>query len=461
MIKRLCLFAICLCLLSGCIADKAVIAEKIATIEKTTSSGDINSVISDIKTYKQDARYYADKVGTFPKIPSLFTDTISQSHTRKFLSPWHQGYQYGRDYLAGQINSITKDKLFGENLLPVDPKRIQNVTLNASSDTFPNLNKKGITLTNTSLRLLPMSQPLFYDPSLAGEGFPFDMIQNSSIPAGTPVFILHQSADKAWGYVTSSYAEGWIPLSEMAFVDEAFITEYENHPWVAIIRERVPLALSKGPYLFEGSIGMQFPLVSKTETSWTVWVPVTTEYQYAELKEVTIPKSSAQLKPFSLTPEHMADLANQLIGQPYGWGGLYHNRDCASMIQDLFTPFGIWLPRNGNDQGLRGGLYISVKDLSAADKEKMIIRNGIPFLTLIWFKGHIMIYVGSENGKALVLHNIWGIRTKTDEGKEGRHIIGKTVITSLEPGKELSDTDPSKLLLDRVSGFTLLVPRYE
>ena len=45
-----------------------------------------------------------------------------------------------------------------------------------------------------------------------------------------------------------------------------------------------------------------------------------------------------------------------------------------------------------------------------------------------------------KNNKALVFHNIWGLRT-IDEMK--RLIIGKSVITTLKPGYELSTIDRS------------------
>ncbi|NBV83723.1 hypothetical protein EBR57_06350 [bacterium] len=149
-----------------------------------------------------------------------------------------------------------------------------------------------------------------------------------------------------------------------------------------------------------------------------------------------------------------------LMGQNYGWGDLYGDRDCASMIQDLFVPFGIWLPRNGNDQGRFGGYYMDLKSLSPSDKERMILANGVPFLTLIWLKGHIMVYVGQQDGRALVFHNIWGLRTRSSEGKEGRYLIGKAVVTRLTPGEMVPSADPNGDLLKRIEGMAILTPRF-
>jgi hypothetical protein len=43
-------------------------------------------------------------------------------------------------------------------------------------------------------------------------------------------------------------------------------------------------------------------------------------------------------------------------------------------------------------------------------------------------------------------------------GNEGRHVVGKTVITTLEPGVGLSDVDESGLLINRISGMNILIP---
>ena len=150
-------------------------------------------------------------------------------------------------------------------------------------------------------------------------------------------------------------------------------------------------------------------------------------------------------------------IANELLDQPYGWGGLYQNRDCSAMIQDLFTPFGIWLPRNSKAQAKKGGTYFDLSTLPPNKKESLIIKNSIPYLTLVWLPGHIMLYIGKNNDKAIVFHNIWGLRT-TDE--LGRKIIGKSVITSLNPGKGIRNIDPNSSLIKKVQGLTLLVPRY-
>jgi hypothetical protein len=135
---------------------------------------------------------------------------------------------------------------------------------------------------------------------------------------------------------------------------------------------------------------------------------------------------------------------------------MYANRDCSAMTRDFMTPFGIWLNRNSSQQAEQGK-RIELAGLSPEDKEKTILEHAIPFRTLIWMPGHVTLYLGGYQGQPVILHNTWGLKTKTLTGKEGRHIIGRTVLTSLYPGAELSDLDrPGGLLINKISGMSIL-----
>ena len=77
-----------------------------------------------------------------------------------------------------------------------------------------------------------------------------------------------------------------------------------------------------------------------------------------------------------------------MMGQRYGWGGMFGERDCSALTRDLFTPFGLWLPRNSVAQA-RTGAISSLEGMSAKEKEEAILRNGVPFLSLMGMRGHM------------------------------------------------------------------------
>ena len=66
-----------------------------------------------------------------------------------------------------------------------------------------------------------------------------------------------------------------------------------------------------------------------------------------------------------------------------------------------------------------------------------------------------MLYIGENRDKAMVLHNLWGIRTKTGS-KTGRYIIGKTIISDLYLGENLKTAQKKSILIKRVQGIVII-----
>jgi hypothetical protein len=249
-------------------------------------------------------------------------------------------------------------------------------------------------------------------------------------------------------------------VTHFAYVTDDQCRDFEKRDQVAVIRESVPVIDSSGQFLWHARVGMIAPIVDVIPEGFRIRVLKRGANGDAVSDWAVAKNTEYGRKPLPLTPENIASIGTQLMGQSYGWGDLFGNRDCSSMIQSLFIPFGVWLPRNSSDQGRFGGYFFDFKSLSPKDKEKMIMTNAVPFMTLLWLRGHIMVYVGNQDGRALAFHNIWGIRTQTADGKEDRHLIGKALITTLTPGETVPSSDPDGELLNRLEGMTILVPRF-
>jgi hypothetical protein len=245
---------------------------------------------------------------------------------------------------------------------------------------------------------------------------------------------------------------------DVALLPADFMKKWETGRYAAIVKDRTPICDGEGLFLFRVSLGTIFPLLHEGEDGVDILVAVADHDRRAVLKKVRLPNDAATAKPVPMTAVQMARLANQLLNEPYGWGGLHGNRDCSAMTRDLLAPFGIWLPRNSGDQALKGGTFIDLSRLSDDEKEKKIISEGVPYLTLLWRKGHIMLYMGVYNGKPLVFHNLWGISTRTALGRRGKLIVGHAAITTLHPGRELRNYDEAAAdLTKNLMGMTLLV----
>lgn len=319
---------------------------------------------------------------------------------------------------------------------------------NSNFEKYNTLKQKAITLVNTNLRVLPTDSVLFYNPNKPGEGFPFDYNQNSLLKINTPLIASHYSKDKAWVYVQSSTAGGWVYSKNIAFVDNDFIKEFKTKDYYVSIFEKFFLYDNEfREYVKVGSI---FPkkygkyIIAKKQDN-----------NYAKIYFTDINKRFVSKFPLEFNQKNIQKLASQFIYEPYGWGGLKNHRDCSSFTQDFFTVFGKFLSRNSSAQK-SNGKYLSIKELSNEDKKEFIRNNAVPFSTLIYLRGHIMLYIGIKDNEPLVMHNIWSVKLKDWFGEEYRHIIGETQITTLEVGKTLNNFDEEKNILNRIEGIVLL-----
>jgi hypothetical protein len=247
-----------------------------------------------------------------------------------------------------------------------------------------------------------------------------------------------------------------MPVPDLALVDDCFATRFQRQHFVIPLQDNIPLMDISGVYRFMTHIGALYPVESDDQDQDRLLLPIADASRHAVMVSADIPKGSLAAFPLPLTPENQTTLANQFLKQSYGWGGMYFNRDCSAMTRDFMASFGIWLPRNSSQQAQQGQ-RIDLADMPETQKEKIIREQGIPFRTLIWMPGHVTLYIGQYQGRSLIMHTMWGLKTKTWSGKEGRYIIGRTVITTLTPGMELPDLDrPAGVLVNKVTGMSIL-----
>jgi len=387
-------------------------------------------------------------------------NTMDEHYNKTYFSVWHdlKPVHSSPDRVSSIFSHFASSPGYGENKRKHSPSWVKKLQQNASLENYPNALQVAITTRHTNLRMMPTNSPHFYKPGGDSDGWPFDNLQISSVPANTPVLICHLSADKSWVLVETSFAFGWIPVDDCARVDENFIKTWESGRYAAAIKDRIPVLDAEGNFCIRTSVGQVFPLVKESVDTMEILVASADPKNNAIIKPCAVSRQVVAPKPLLFTYLNAVNIANEFMDEPYGWGGLYGNRDCSAMTRDFFAPFGVWLPRHSADQAKQVGKYIDLQDLAPEQKEKIILEQGIPYLSLLWRKGHIMLYMGEENGRALIFHNIWGLRTKDCNGKEGRKIIGKAVITTLHPGEELNYLDPEGWLIKNLSALTILGP---
>jgi cell wall-associated NlpC family hydrolase len=410
--------------------------------------------VEDLRVLPQDLNaYLRPDTADRPLYPQEQIGLRMENFVQEWTAPWRMAKPgYTRKAVETIFHRFEKSPGFGANSQPNSPSFAASLHAAAGLGSYPNVVKKAVTVKNTNLRGMPTASPRFSDPSLPGEGYPFDYLQHTALPPGTPILVTHASRDGSWLLAESALTFGWLPASDVAYVDEAAMAAIATTRLAAVVKDQTALP-EVGLTVDVGTI---FPLAGPPDASGlTALAPVRAPSGQAELRRVRLPAGSAAAMPMPMTPRNVAAVGNQFMGKVYGWGGLDGKRDCSALTHDLFVPFGIYLPRNSASQAAYGG-SVPLGDLPNEQKESTILSQGVPYATLVWMQGHILVYVGQYKGRPVVYHDIWGLRTFGENGRDGRLVLGRAVVTTLRAGEEVPAVGPSHILLNRVRSMSIL-----
>ncbi|MFA6191969.1 MAG: SH3 domain-containing protein [Sulfurimonas sp.] len=407
-------------------------------------------VVSDLVNLPQNAESYTKNIDD-----NVSFYDIQKNYNASYFRMWNiEKPKESIENIKWPFYAYTNIKTFGENLQPLQKAFFDKMYENSNFDSYATLNQRAVTLKHSDLRSFPTIAPLLKDPSLAGEGFPFDYLQNSTIGANEPVFASHYSKDREWIYVFSNFASGWIKSDRLAFIEKKYTDIWQKSKQIFITKEGISLFTTEGIFLYKSKIGMSFALINEDKDNYTVLVIVACGNFKPLYKQAKILKEIATKNILSLSKTNLNKIMSEISKSHYGWGGIYEQRDCSSSLRDLFAPFGIWLPRNSEQQS-RIGKTISLKNLTDDEKIALIKEKATPFQTLFHKKGHIVLYVGTYNDEIVIFHNTWGIKTMKN-GVEGRIVVGKTVFSTLRFGKDQEDYDPNAELLKNIISMNII-----
>lgn len=391
---------------------------------------------------------------------ALISDEVQQKRYAIFInhyfgsiSPWNADYvnKLFHQSSSDSLKSLELDLInfynnenksdeqigYGENFRPYDKTWIAEVTQNINIAQFNTLNfqanHRGIAVDNLHVRALPTDDVLFYDYKIAGQGYPFDNLQMSSLWAGTPVYIVGETRDHVWMLVLTPDYIGWVKSNGIARVDDAFISTWINaakNKLMAITHTETSLINRKNKFLFLAYVGSVFPK-NPQSTDMEIMVPVADTNQHAAIEYAQVSNHDVVVMPLTATPHHFSDIMSTLIGRPYGWGNMYFYNDCSAELKNLFTPFGIWLPRHSADQ-VTAGMLVDMSDASKEQRLSYLMENGQRFMTIIYIGGHIVLYIGNyPNPKqpsslmAMTYQDMWGL---SPHPSIRRAVIGKAVL---------------------------------
>lgn len=416
------------------------------------------ATIADVREFPQNLEFYAREAGPDKRLVSEAGQaSLYSTFLNIYFGPWEMSRTSITRREASSVGKNARGYKYGAQ--PWTQSEWQAVLANMRISQFPSRNLAAITVRPTDLREVPTHEALFSKPTPKPELDPFDNLQYSLLPPGTPLLIAHTSQDGKWHYVECPVAGGWVDAADVALVDSAFKSLWRQGRYAGLIRDGVPLpgTGADGKDASSG-IGTILPLVGESNGGLKVLVPIREKNGSAGTAEIILSLADAAPMPLPLTAAKVAQIGNVMMGQRYGWGGMLGLRDCSATIRDLFAPFGLWLPRNSAAQAKRGQV-IRLEGMTREEKAATILRDGKPFLSLVGLPGHITLYVGEWKNRPALFHNAWGLRIIKDGNDNERFVIGRAVVTSITPGIELENLYRPKTFVDRLRALTRLGSR--
>lgn len=405
--------------------------------------------IADMKNIPQDPAFYAKQLNPISYSKQLKWD---KEYNQKYFKPWSlKKIDKPRNEMEWPFRSVQKGKIYNSKGRVIPSSVYTRWIKNANFGKLDSARQYGITVKHSNLRALPTINPFYRDPKKAGEGFPFDYNQNSSYHINTPLYISHYSRDRKWAYVRGSAAYGWVQSAHIAIVDSTFVKKFKNNHYSVVIKDDLKLYHNK-KYLTIVKLGSIFPFAEKRvdKISKKIYFFAIRGKGGKAILQAAKTKKEGLIakKPIAMSPNNATMIARQFYNEPYGWGGLMETRDCSSFTKDYFAPFGIFLRRNSSKQA-RDGSYANIRGIPKSKKKQTIISKAKPFQSMLYVPGHIVLYLGQYKGEPVIMHTYWGARLKNGSKK----ILARTVITTTEPGKELSNIKESSKLANTLKAI--------
>ena len=290
---------------------------------------------------------------------------------------------------------------------------------------YPDGTKKGekifyaVVTKRADLKVWPLDEYIGYsatDPDDEGE--------NCALNVNEPVVIrdVCNIDGKTFYYCQSKTCPGWVNSENLAICDskeewiDAWKIDISKKDFLVVLQDKITLEQSASePQTSDVKlmIGTNLKLVPEknmpqnlgergTWNNYVVYLPTRDNNgkyvkQYALISE----HYNVSIGYKEMTQANILDVAFTCLGNRYGWGGMLGAMDCSAYTQAIYKCFGLQLPRNTTWQQKVPGKVTDISKLT--DSEKQSYLETIPVGSLLYFPGHTMMYVGSEEGRGYVI----------------------------------------------------------
>ena len=390
-------------------------------------------------------------------------DGISLNEAVKKSSQADAQYYLGWTYFesAEKATQEDYDKMI-ENTQNTDAEKEQKVLY-------------GIAIKRTQLRTFPSHIAIWDNPADSD----FDYQYLVSIRVNEPVVITSKSKDGKYYLAKSICCSGWIPADSVAICKDKdeWISAWDikNDDALVVWGDKVftensvvgattsDLMLTMGTVLELAKDVNPNELIDNRSAynNFVVWVPVRNDDGTYSKKLTLISEHKKVYAGFlPLTKANISKVVFSALGNTYGWGGSLNSDDCSGYMRNVYKCFGMELARNTTWQS---SMPMAKVDMQYMPKEERIkFLDALPFGTILYFSGHEMMYLGSQNGKYYVISAVGTIMQP--ENPSVRQRIRSIIVNTLDVKRANGNTWFDELTVALVPYFDIsenALPEYD
>jgi len=396
--------------------------------------------------------YWIEKSGDAEKL-ILNEEEIIEFNKKSFRKMKYKGFEEWLYDLETYPKTITGEELLNtmktyssEEVFPIKTcydihaKKIsktvkKEVLCQANFDGIPDEIRVewGMLVKREDVRAFPTDTVFAEEP----KGIDFDLFQLTVLPVGSPVAILHQSKNGKWYYIQSMIYKGWVKRENIALAkNKKEVFGYTNSDKFLIVTES-RIETEPNPFIKEISnilfqMGDKIPLIEFDEIPesipinnlhaqsphgcYVVKIPVKDEEGHLEFRLALIARSNDICEGYlPYTRRNIIQQAFKLLGERYGWNGMFKRRDCSQFIMNVYKTMNIIIPSYTRMQE-EGAAGKSI-EFSGSIQRRESVLNKLQPGDPIHLKGHVVMYLGEVGENHYIIHSGSGYGIKSKGGR--------------------------------------------
>ena len=356
----------------------------------------------------------------------------------------------GRAQVAKWIEGISRKPsraLYDEAGKPIPAATLDGLMAALALDKVPESQKTrfGLVVHRAALRTFPTTLRVF---SRQGDT-DIDRFQETAEFPGTPVAIVHASADGRWLFVVSPRYAAWVERDAVAEGAREQVLGYADRAPYRVVTGAVARTVytREQPAVSQLALdmGVRIPLAQglapdqpvngqHAYSSYVLELPVRQADGSLAFSPALLQKnadSSADYLP--LTRANLIRQAFKFLGERYGWGHAYDARDCSGFVSDVYRSMGVQMPRNTSAQAVSPGLdHTLFTEKDGRDARERAIEQ-LQVGDLIYIPGHVMMMLGRIDGEPYVIHDTGGMSYRDASGAMRGIKLNEVSVTPLRP----------------------------